>query len=99
MVDILARSAVTVQEDENMIEKGEQERHREKGEEAKEPVSIPSLGATDCKFWRYKDVPAFVYGVSPEGMAARDESVSVDEFLHVVKAHVLAGWEFLGGKM
>jgi hypothetical protein len=31
-------------------------------------------------------------------MTARDESVSVDEFLVVVKTHVLAGWECLGGK-
>jgi succinyl-diaminopimelate desuccinylase len=65
----------------------------------KRPLAIPSIGATDCKFWRYKRVPAYVFGVSPETMAARDESVSVDEFLAVVKTHVLAGWEYLGGKM
>jgi succinyl-diaminopimelate desuccinylase len=63
------------------------------------PLAIPSIGATDCKFWRYKEVPAYVFGVSPETMAARDESVSVDEFLAVVKTHVLAGWEYLGGEM
>lgn len=63
----------------------------------KKPVAIPSLGATDCKFYRYKDIPAYVYGVSPESMAARDESVSVDEFLTIVKTHTLAAWEYLGG--
>ena len=63
------------------------------------PLAIPSIGATDCKFWRYKGVPAYVFGVSPETMAARDESVSVEEFLAVVKTHVLAGWEYLGGKI
>jgi succinyl-diaminopimelate desuccinylase len=65
----------------------------------KKPVAIPSLGATDCKFWRYADVPAYVFGVSPETMAAKDESVSVEEFLNVVKTHALAGWEYLGGQM
>ncbi|KUJ21472.1 acetylornithine deacetylase/succinyldiaminopimelate desuccinylase-like deacylase [Mollisia scopiformis] len=63
----------------------------------KKPVTIPSLGATDCKFYRYKDIPAYVYGLSPETMAARNESVSVDEFLTVVKTHTLAAWEYLGG--
>ncbi|KAE9379768.1 putative peptidase [Stipitochalara longipes BDJ] len=65
----------------------------------KRPLAIPSLGATDGKFWRYKGVPAYVFGVSPETMAARDESVSAEEFLAVVKTHVLAGWEYLGGRM
>lgn len=65
----------------------------------KKPVAIPSLGATDCKFWRYEDVPACVFGLSPETMAARDESVSIDEFLNVVKTHALAVWEYLGGKI
>jgi succinyl-diaminopimelate desuccinylase len=63
------------------------------------PVAIPSLGATDCKFWRYKGVPAYVLGVSPESMAAKDESVSVEEFLAVVKTHALAAWEYLGGAL
>jgi succinyl-diaminopimelate desuccinylase len=44
-------------------------------------------------------VPAYVFGVSPETMAVRDGSVSVEEFLVVVKTHVLAGWEYLGGKI
>lgn len=55
----------------------------------KKPVAIPSLGATDCKFYRYKDIPAYVFGVSPETMAARDESVDVQEFLDVVRTHAL----------
>ncbi|KAL3425872.1 peptidase M20 (acetylornithine deacetylase) [Phlyctema vagabunda] len=61
------------------------------------PVAIPSLGATDCKHWRYLGVPTYVFGVSPETMAARDESVSVDEFITVLKTHALAAWEYLGG--
>lgn len=65
----------------------------------KRPVAIPSLGATDCKHWRYKGVPAYVFGVSPDTMAARDESVSVAEFIKVLKTHALAAWEYLGGSL
>ncbi|KAI1626729.1 acetylornithine deacetylase/succinyldiaminopimelate desuccinylase-like deacylase [Exophiala viscosa] len=65
----------------------------------RKPLAIPSLGATDTKFWRYRGVPAYVFGVSPETMAAGvDERVSIDEFLAVVKTHALAVWEYLGGK-
>ena len=65
----------------------------------KKPVAVPSLGGTDCKFWRYKGVPAYVFGVSPESMAAVDESVSVEEFIAVIHTHALAAWEYLGGEV
>jgi acetylornithine deacetylase/succinyl-diaminopimelate desuccinylase-like protein len=65
----------------------------------KKPLAIPSLGATDCKFWRHNDVPAYVFGVSPETMAVVDESISVDEFIAVVKTHALAAWEYLEGEV
>jgi acetylornithine deacetylase/succinyl-diaminopimelate desuccinylase-like protein len=29
------------------------------------PAIIPSMGATDCKHYRYAGVPAYVYGCSP----------------------------------
>lgn len=29
------------------------------------PAVIPSMGATDCKHYRYAGVPAYVYGCSP----------------------------------
>ncbi|KAI7978318.1 hypothetical protein EIK77_001261 [Talaromyces pinophilus] len=35
------------------------------GEGALRPLAIPSMGATDCKHYRYAGVPAFVYGCSP----------------------------------
>lgn len=63
------------------------------------PVAIPSLGATDCKHYRYRGIPAYILGVSPESMGAKNESVSVDEFLAVVKTHALAAWEYLGGAL
>jgi succinyl-diaminopimelate desuccinylase len=59
------------------------------------PPAIISLGATDCRFWRAAGVPAYVYGPSPEGMGAPDESVRIDEFLHVVRTHALSAFDYL----
>ena len=29
--------------------------------EVEKPVAIPSLGATHCKFYRYRGIPAYVF--------------------------------------
>jgi acetylornithine deacetylase/succinyl-diaminopimelate desuccinylase-like protein len=34
--------------------------------ETDEPVPILSIGATDCKHYRYRGIPAYVYGCSPK---------------------------------
>ncbi len=59
------------------------------------PEAITGLGATDCKFFRYKGVPSFVYGPSPETMAKPDEHVPVEDFLHVLRTHTLAAFDYL----
>ena len=61
------------------------------------PPPIVSLGGTDARFWRRRGVPAFIYGPSPAGMGAPDEGVLVDEFLHVLRTHALAAWQYLSG--
>jgi succinyl-diaminopimelate desuccinylase len=61
------------------------------------PLAVPSLGATDCKFWRYRNVPAYIFGPGPGRMAMTNEFVPVDEFITVVKAHTLSAWEYLNG--
>ncbi|KAM5352876.1 hypothetical protein ACJ41O_005598 [Fusarium nematophilum] len=63
--------------------------------ESATPVAIPSMGATDCKHYRYAGVPAYVYGCSPKTMASVDESASISEFYHVTKVHAAAVWDFL----
>ncbi|KAK6000705.1 hypothetical protein QM012_003430 [Aureobasidium pullulans] len=63
----------------------------------RKPVAIPSLGATDAKHWRYKGVPAYSYGLSPEGMAGIDESVDLDDYINLVKILTLTAWDFLTG--
>jgi succinyl-diaminopimelate desuccinylase len=60
-----------------------------------EPVPVISLGATDARLWRYKDLPAITYGPAPRGMGSIDEHVPVEEFLHVVKCHVLSAFDYL----
>lgn len=61
----------------------------------REPVPSVSLGATDCKHWRRAGVPAYVYGCTPNNMAKPDEWVAIEEYLHVVRTHVLAAAEYL----
>ncbi|KAH8900674.1 putative acetylornithine deacetylase [Thozetella sp. PMI_491] len=65
--------------------------------DAKQPIPIPSMGATDCKHYRYAGVPAYTYGCSPYKMASVDEYASIKEFLHVTKVQAAATWDFLKG--
>jgi succinyl-diaminopimelate desuccinylase len=59
------------------------------------PTPIVSLGGTDARLWRFLGIPAYVYGVSPSGMASMDEHVNVDDYLHVVKTHVISAYDYL----
>jgi succinyl-diaminopimelate desuccinylase len=60
-----------------------------------EPAPVISLGGTDARLWRYRDIPAIVYGPSPTGMGSTDEHVTLDEFFHVVKSHVLSAYDYM----
>jgi succinyl-diaminopimelate desuccinylase len=60
-----------------------------------DPTPVISLGGTDARLWRYKDLPAIVYGPSPTGMGSTDEHVMVEEFIHVVKCHVLSAYDYM----
>jgi succinyl-diaminopimelate desuccinylase len=60
------------------------------------PVPVITLGATDTRLWRYNGVPAYIYGASPETMAAADENVLVEDYLHILKTHVLSAARYLG---
>ena len=59
------------------------------------PVPVITLGGTDTRLWRYPGVPAYVYGASPDTMAADDENVPIEDFLHILKTHVLAALRYL----
>jgi len=60
-----------------------------------DPLPISSLGGSDTRLWRYKGVPAYIYGPSPTGLGGRDECVEIEEFLHVVRTHVLSAYDYL----
>jgi succinyl-diaminopimelate desuccinylase len=60
-----------------------------------EPVPIVSLGGTDARLWRYRNIPAYIYGPPPTGMGSFDERVTVSDFLHVVRTHVLSAYDYL----
>ena len=55
-----------------------------------EPIRIPMLAGSDCRFWRARGVPAFVYGTSPRNVSAPTSSSSVSEVLRR-RAHPRAG--------
>jgi len=62
-----------------------------------DPVPIVSLGGSDLKFWRSKGIPSYYYGPMNHGMGTVDEYVEVEEFIHVVKVHLLSAYEYLTG--
>lgn len=59
------------------------------------PVPIATLALTDARWWRNAGIPAYIYGCAPDGMASHDESVAVEEFLHVIRVHALAAAAYL----
>lgn len=60
-----------------------------------EPVPVVSLGGTDARLWRYRNVPAIVYGPSPIEMGGVDESVGVEEFISIVKTHLASAYDYM----
>jgi succinyl-diaminopimelate desuccinylase len=59
------------------------------------PKPIVSLGGTDARLWRQRKVPAYVYGPHPSGMGGADEHVEIDEYLHVLRTHLLSAYDYL----
>jgi succinyl-diaminopimelate desuccinylase len=55
------------------------------------------LGATDCRLWRLKGVPAIVYGPTPYNMGSCDEHVTLDDLFATVRVHVLSSLDYLSG--
>lgn len=59
------------------------------------PTPIVSLGGTDARLWRYRNIPSCVYGPFPYGMGSFDEHVDVEEYLHIVRTHALSAFRYL----
>jgi succinyl-diaminopimelate desuccinylase len=60
-----------------------------------EPLPTLSLGATDCRLWRFRGIPAYIYGPTPNGVGATDEYVEIEEFFHIVRTHALSAYDYL----
>jgi succinyl-diaminopimelate desuccinylase len=60
-----------------------------------DPAPIVSLGGTDARLWRQRGIPGLVHGPFPRGMAQADEHVEIEEYLHVVRMHVLSSFDYL----
>jgi succinyl-diaminopimelate desuccinylase len=63
------------------------------GGEAPKPVF--GVGGTDTRLWRYRKVPAYVYGPPPIGLGSHGEHVRVETFLRVVRTHALSAYDYL----
>jgi succinyl-diaminopimelate desuccinylase len=59
------------------------------------PVPMSSLGGSDSRYWRWAGVPAYLYGPSPVSMGRADENVSEEEYLAVVRVHLLSAYDYL----
>ncbi|MBK0328111.1 M20/M25/M40 family metallo-hydrolase [Rhodobacteraceae bacterium F11138] len=58
-------------------------------------LPITSLAGTDARLWRYAGIPAFSYGVTATNVAMPDEHVDIDEWIAVVKTHLLTMFDYL----
>lgn len=59
------------------------------------PPPAISIGGSDTRFWRYRGVPAYIYGPTPTGAGGSNEYVEIEEFLHVVRTHALSAIDYL----
>jgi len=59
------------------------------------PKAILGVGGTDTRLWRYRKVPAYVYGPPPIGLGSHSEHVRIETFLHVVRTHALSAYDYL----
>ncbi len=59
------------------------------------PTPIVSLGGTDARLWRWRGIPAYVYGPYPTGMGGANENVEIEEALHILRTHLLAARRYL----
>lgn len=62
------------------------------------PLPSLGLGGTDCRLWRYRGIPAYVYGPTPYAMGAPDEYVLIDDLIATVEVHILSAFDYLTGE-
>jgi succinyl-diaminopimelate desuccinylase len=55
----------------------------------KRPMPSVGLGATDCRMWRERGIPAGVYGPDPTTMATDLEFIDSEQLVEIAKVHAL----------
>lgn len=59
------------------------------------PEMTPDIAISDCRYWRFRGIPAFWYGPDGNDCSAANESVSIEDLMHVVRTHALAAAQYL----
>ncbi|MCW3792658.1 M20/M25/M40 family metallo-hydrolase [Paenibacillus sp. LS1] len=59
------------------------------------PEMVPDVAISDCSYWRYRGTPAFWYGPDGNECSAANESVTIEELLHIVRTHALSAARYL----
>ena len=61
----------------------------------KKPILTPDIAISDCRYWRYRGIPAYWYGPGGEDCSAANESISIEDLLNTVRVHALTALEYL----
>jgi succinyl-diaminopimelate desuccinylase len=61
-----------------------------------QPQMVLDIAISDLRYWRYRGTPGFWYGPNGDNVSASNESVEIEELLHLVCTYVLASAEYLG---
>lgn len=59
------------------------------------PARNMRLGFSDSRFYRYKGIPAVVYGPVPHGMGGVDEHVTLEDLAAVFYVHAMTAFDYL----
>lgn len=59
------------------------------------PLLVPDIAISDCRYWRYKGIPAYWYGPGGEDCSAANESILIEDLINTVKIHTLTALNYL----
>ena len=59
------------------------------------PVLTPDIAISDCRYWRYRNIPAYWFGPGGELCSAANEFVTIDDLLMTTRVHALTALKFL----
>ena len=60
------------------------------------PHMHTSYGGSDCRFWRWRNIPAGMFGPKPHNIGAPDEYILIEDYLNTMKVHAGTIIDYLG---